>query len=117
MKNVSEEQLSKAVGASISRLRVQCGMTQDQVAEALEIGPEAVSRMERGIVTPSLVRLVQFAELFKCPVEMFFNKATGLTDDNANAIAQLLEKLNRADRQFVLELVEKTCEYLKKKSR
>jgi transcriptional regulator with XRE-family HTH domain len=117
VKIVSEEQLSKAVGASISRVRVQCGMTQDQVAEALEIGPEAVSRMERGIVTPSLVRLVQFAELFKCPVETFFNKSTGLRDDNANAIAQLLEKLNRADRQFVLEIVEKTCEYLKKKSR
>ena len=117
MKDVSEKQLSKAVGASISRIRVQCGMTQDQVAEALEIGPEAVSRMERGIVTPSLVRLVQFAELFKCSVETFFNKATGLTDDNANAIAQLLDQLNRADRQFVLELVEKTCEFLKKKSR
>lgn len=117
MKDVTEEQLSKAVGASISRVRVMCGMTQDQVAEALEIGPEAVSRMERGIVTPSLGRLVQFAELFKCSVETFFNKATGLTDDNANAIAQLLEKMNRSDRQFVLDLVEKTCEYLKKKSR
>ena len=92
-------------------------MTQDQVAEALEIGPEAVSRMERGIVTPSLVRLVQFAELLKCSVETFYNKATKLADDNANAIAQLLDQLNRADRQLVLELVEKTCEFLKKKCR
>lgn len=117
MKDVSEQQLSKAVGAAISRVRVQCGLTQDQVAEALEIGPEAVSRMERGIVIPSLARLVEFAELFKCPVETFFNKATGLTDDNAAAIAQHLNNLNRADRQFVLELVEKTCEHLGRKSR
>lgn len=114
MKNVSEQQLAKAVGAAIGKARVQCGLTQDQVAEALEIGPEAVSRMERGVVIPSLARLVEFAELFKCPVETFFNKATGLKDDNANAIAQLLNNLNRADRQFVLELVEKTCIHLAK---
>lgn len=117
MKDVSEQQLSKAVGAAISKVRVQCGLTQDQVAEALEIGPEAVSRMERGIVVPSLARLIEFAELFKCPVETFFSKATGLTDDNAAAIAQHLKKLNRVDRQFVLELVEKACEHLGKKSR
>ena len=117
VKDVSEQQLAKAVGAAISKARVQCGMTQDQAAEALEIGPEAISRMERGVVVPSLARLVEFAELFKCPVETFFNKATGLTDDNANAIAQHLNKLNRADRQFVLELVEKTCEHLGRKSR
>ena len=83
MKDVSEQQLAKAVGAAISKVRAQCGMTQDQAAEALEIGPEAISRMERGVVVPSLARLVEFAELFKCPVETFFNKATGLTDDNA----------------------------------
>lgn len=117
MKDVSEQQLAKAVGAAISRVRVECGLTQDQVSEALEIGPEAISRMERGVVVPSLARLVEFAELFKCPVETFFNKATGLTDDNAAAIAQYLNNLNRADRQFVLELVEKTCEHLGKKSR
>ncbi len=117
MKDVSEQQLAKAVGAAISKVRAQCGMTQDQAAEALEIGPEAISRMERGVVVPSLARLVEFAELFKCPVETFFNKATGLTDDNAAAIAQYLNNLNRADRQFVLELVEKTCEHLGKKAR
>ncbi len=114
MKDVSEAQLSKAVGAAIGRARVQCGLTQDQVAEALEIGPEAVSRMERGVVIPSLIRLVEFAELFKCPVETFFSRATGLTDDNANAIAKLISVLNRGDRQFVLEIVEKTCQHLSK---
>ena len=29
MKVVSEQQLSKAVGAAISKVRVQCGLTQD----------------------------------------------------------------------------------------
>jgi transcriptional regulator with XRE-family HTH domain len=86
---------------------VQSGLTQDQVAEALNIRPEAASRMESGIVIPSLARLVEFAGLFKRPVEKFFNKATRLIDDNAAAIAQHLNNLNRADRQLVLELVEK----------
>jgi len=117
LKNDFEERLAKAVGASISRQRMQKGMTQDTVAEALGIGPEAVSRMERGTVIPSLVRLVEFAELFDCPVEVFFNKSTGLTGDNATAIATILKSLKPSDRQFILELVEKTSEHLSSKSR
>ena len=115
MKTELERDLAKSVGAAISRMRTQKGMTQDEVAGALDIGPEAVSRMERGIVIPSLVRLVEFAELFGCPVESFFNKATGLAGDNAAAIAGLLGPLKRGDRQFVLEIIEKACGYLGKR--
>ena len=117
MKSELADDLAKSVGAAIGRERALRGMTQDDVAAALNIGPEAVSRMERGIVIPSLVRLVEFAELFGCPVETFFNKATGLTGDNAAAIAGLLGPLKRADRQFVLELIEKTCGHLQSKAR
>ena len=115
VKTELERDLAKSVGAAIGRMRTQKGMTQDEVASALDIGPEAVSRMERGIVIPSLVRLVEFAELFGCPVESFFNKATGLTGDNAAAIAGLLGPLKRADRQFVLEIIEKACGHLGKR--
>lgn len=115
MKTELERDLAKSVGAAIGRMRTQKGMTQDEVASALDIGPEAVSRMERGIVIPSLVRLVEFAELYGCPVESFFNKSTGLTGDNAAAIAGLLGPLKRADRQFVLEIIEKACSHLGKR--
>ena len=89
------------------------GLTQDFVAGALEIGPEAISRMERGAAVPSLRRLVEFAELYECPVETFFGKATGLAEDGARAIVALLRGLEKADRQFIVELVETSANHLK----
>jgi transcriptional regulator with XRE-family HTH domain len=115
VKDTTQQHLARSVGAAIAMTRTQAGLTQDDVAEALQIGPEAVSRMERGVVLPSLVRLVEFADLFKCPVEHFFNKSTGLTNDNATAIAALIEPLKRTDRQFVLDLLERTCAHLSNK--
>ena len=54
------------MGKAIGRQRQQAGLTQDQVAEHLNIGMEAVSRMERGIVVPTIARLAELAQLFGC---------------------------------------------------
>jgi transcriptional regulator with XRE-family HTH domain len=39
-----------------------------KVAEHLSIGLEAVSRMERGLVVPTIVRLAELAQLFDCDI-------------------------------------------------
>lgn len=57
MTDVNFEELAKSVGKAIGRQRQQAGLTQEQVAEHLDIGMEAVSRMERGLVVPTVVRL------------------------------------------------------------
>lgn len=49
MTDINFEQLAKNVGKAIGRQRNQAGFTQEQVAEHLNIGMEAVSRMERGL--------------------------------------------------------------------
>ena len=66
MKNINSEALAKSVGKAIGRQRQQAGLTQEQVAEHLKIGMEAVSRMERGLVVPTVVRLAELAQLFGC---------------------------------------------------
>ena len=66
MTDINFEELAKSVGKAIGRQRHQAGLTQDQVAEHLKIGMEAVSRMERGLVVPTVVRLAELAQLFGC---------------------------------------------------
>lgn len=111
--NADEETtLAKLVGAALTQSRTAAGFTQEQAAEALGIGAEAVSRMERGVVIPSLPRLAEFAELYNCPVESFLGKAAGQPAGLALAITRMLGNLDRADRQFVYELVETSCEHL-----
>ena len=66
MSSRDEDQLARTIGKAIARYRQQAGLTQDEVAERLEIGGEAVSRMERGIVIPTVARLVELADMFQC---------------------------------------------------
>ena len=40
---------SKQIGELLARLRKERGMTQNQVAEALHVSPQAVSKWERGV--------------------------------------------------------------------
>ena len=63
-----EAELAKTVGASIASRRTMARMSQENLAEELGIGLQAVSRLERGAVTPSLARLYELAAIFKCRV-------------------------------------------------
>ena len=112
MESRREKSLASTVGAAIAKERARAGLTQDQVAESLGIGPEAVSRIERGVVLPSLARLVDLAELFGCPVERFVKRGSDLAADQASLLEELIGSLKKADRQFVVDLVERTCAHL-----
>lgn len=113
MDAVREKKLGLAVGAAIAQARSAAGFTQEQVAEALAIGPEAVSRMERGVVIPSLPRLVEFARLFECPVENLIKRGSDQGIDQALLLQGMMGNLKEADRQFVIALMEQVCEHLR----
>ncbi|MCQ4950850.1 helix-turn-helix transcriptional regulator, partial [Bittarella massiliensis (ex Durand et al. 2017)] len=53
----------------IREARLQAGLSQEQVAEALEVSRQAVSRWERGASRPSTATLVALATLFHRSVE------------------------------------------------
>ncbi len=76
MTNINSEELAKSVGKAIGRQRQQAGLTQEQVAEHLKIGMEAVSRMERGLVVPTVVRLAELAQLFECELADFLRETS-----------------------------------------
>lgn len=67
MKDDFHKQISVDVGAAIREQRLAAGLSQDQLAEALDVGPEAVSRMERGVVSPTIPKLAELANVLKCP--------------------------------------------------
>ena len=80
-------------------------MTQAQVAVKLGIENETVSRLETGVIPPSLVRLEQLADLFGCSVRQFFWHESGDERTQADMIRSLPE--NRRERvvQFVADVV------------
>ncbi len=61
----------QSVGGVISEFRKRAGLTQAQVGEALRLEPSTISRIESGVISPTLLRLHQFAELFNVPIGQF----------------------------------------------
>ena len=51
------------LGSRITERRKACGLTQFQVAEALGVTPQAVSKWERGLAFPDIAYLDDLAEL------------------------------------------------------
>ncbi|MBF4798359.1 MULTISPECIES: helix-turn-helix domain-containing protein [Aeromonas] len=107
MTDVNFEELAKSVGKAIGRQRQQAGLTQEQVAEHLDIGMEAVSRMERGKVVPTVVRLAELAQLFECELADFLRETSNRPTEQGIVLSQQLAKLKAADRELVLEVVDK----------
>ena len=109
-------QLSKQVGLTIAKYRQQSGLTQNEVAEKLNIGYEAVSRMERGIVMPTVERLVELAEIFDCEAADLLTQSSNRIEDQSAQIKSLLSDLGEQDRLLLLDIITKLVDHFKVKS-
>lgn len=105
--------ITQKVAESIKASREKAGLSQDQVAEHLQIGAEAVSRIERGITIPTLIRLAELADIFRCPIEDLLGNRSTRPLDQTEYISKLLATLPTDDREMVVEVVEKICDRLK----
>lgn len=89
-----------------------CQLSQEKVAEKLNIGAEAVSRIERGLVMPNVERLVELAAIFECETADLLTEGSSLPADQARRLQSLLTSLSAEDRLLVLDIVERLVERL-----
>ena len=106
--------LTRTVGRAIARHRQRAGLTQEQVAEHLKIGMEAVSRMERGIVVPTIARLAELAQLFGCELADLLRETSPRPTEQGIVLGQKLARLDSDDRALLLETFERLVERLAK---
>ena len=52
------------IGKKIRQLRFKAGLTQEQLADKLGIGPQAVSKWENAAAMPDITTLPMLAEIF-----------------------------------------------------
>jgi len=106
------KRLAHSVGTAIARHRKAKGLTQEEVAEKLSIGNEAVSRMERGTVMPTIARLAELAEIFGCPTADLLSEVSATTRDRLGVLHEKLAALNESDRLVVLDVVDTLARHL-----
>ncbi|WP_201446319.1 helix-turn-helix domain-containing protein [Burkholderia gladioli] len=113
MDKSAEQALAVAVGRTVAKKRVEAGFTQEQVAEKLGLQREAIARVERGTAIPTVVRLAELAELFRCKTEDLLGESSTRTIDQANEIASVLEGVSLSDRQMLVHWLSEFAERLK----
>lgn len=113
--DVDKQKLSKSVGALIAVRRKTLGLTQGELAERVNIEQESMSRIETGTITPSLGRLISLADALDCPVETLLRPASHRKQDQILVVAELLNQLNGAERDFALGVVKDFVSLVKSK--
>jgi transcriptional regulator with XRE-family HTH domain len=63
----------KLLGERIRELRKSRGLTQEQLAELIEVEQKHVSRLELGKSYPTIERLEKLADALKVPLRDFFD--------------------------------------------
>ena len=85
--------IKEIVAKNIIALRKKHNMTQNELAEKLNYSDNAVSRWERGEVTPSIETLQQISETFSVPLESLFKDNVVVALDNEER-TQKISKLS-----------------------
>lgn len=63
----------KTIGLKIKERRKYLGITQETVAEFLDVNSSHVSNIECGHANPSLTALVNIANILQCSIDYFIN--------------------------------------------
>ncbi len=70
--------MANSIGTRIAEARKRKGLTQDQLAEAMGVSPQAVSKWENDISCPDITLLPQLADYFGISVDDLLRGPTAL---------------------------------------
>lgn len=95
----------KKLGNKLRITREFLDLTQEQVAKLMEIGRDAIIRIEKGIRKVSTEELIKFSKIYNISVDELIN------DDNKinhtqQAFARGFEKLSEKDKKEILDLIK-----------
>lgn len=77
----------KAIGMKIKERRQLQGITQEMVANQLDVNPSHISNIECGRANPSLTSLVKIANILKCSVDYFISGEYTYISDSSQSIS------------------------------
>lgn len=63
----------KVIGLKIKERRKSLGITQETIANILDVNPSHISNIECGRANPSLTSLIKIANVLQCSVDYFIS--------------------------------------------
>lgn len=102
----------KAIGLKIKERRQSQGITQEMVANHLDVNPSHISNIECGCANPSLTALIKIANLLHCSVDYFISGEYTFTADKEKEKTlddKIMDKLKYCDsdtKNKVLKMID-----------
>lgn len=90
----------KTIGLKIKERRQSQGITQEYIANQLDVNPSHISNIECGRANPSLTALVKIANILNCSVDYFINGEYTFkinTSEVTSLDSQIMDKLKYCD--------------------
>jgi transcriptional regulator with XRE-family HTH domain len=102
------------LGARIKEIRKARGLTQEQLAEMIDVEQKHVSRIESGKNYPTIGRLQKIAVALNVPLIAFFDYLHMEDDDESTVnIEAMLMDLDKDSRKIAYRLIRATIKALK----
>lgn len=93
------------IGNRLKKIREYMGLTQEQVATILNIGRDAIIRIEKGTRKIDIEELLKFSKLYNISLEELTDESY-IEDEEVMIFARGFEKLTEKDRKEILDLIE-----------
>ena len=101
----------KAFSSNLKEIREGAGMTQEQLAEWVELSPMHVSVIERGVKLPKLETLINIANVLDVSADVLLQDVVkNQTKLYSSEASELIRKLPRDDQRRVLEALRSFVE-------
>lgn len=101
------------IGSLIKTARNNCGMTQEQLAEAVDVTPAFIGHIERGSKSLSLTTLVGISQRLNVSIDYLLSGEEITPDDKVvNDVAQLLHGRPTKAKEAVLNIIRVALQYL-----
>lgn len=95
----------KKIGERLRKLRKYMGLTQEQVADILGLGRDAILRIEKGDRKIDLQELIDFSKLYSISMnELTAEEHT--INSNDIAFARGFKELSEKDKREIISLIE-----------
>ncbi len=92
----------KAIGLRIKEGRNKLGITQEKLAERIEVSPSYISEIERGSSICSLAVLVDIAHILSLNLD---NLVNGITESNADSsFSELLRNIPKGKQNLYIDI-------------
>lgn len=106
-----KKEINIQIGEQVKRAREQANLTQEQMAERIEVSPQYVSDLERGVVGISIATLKRlYVELNISSDQILFGKHP---ENEASTIAEKCKRLSKKECDILVDVIDKFLEAMR----